>query len=117
MQGLCGLNLYLTKVLLRIAIERCYGMSRFISSYADVVRIPAPVMQPADLKALALSCQRFMEKLCSDRDIALIPELSPEPLLLALDSAVFEQVLLKHGCRFFLRTHDDGITYFSISFK
>ena len=170
---------------LRIAIERCYGMSRFISSYADVVRIPEPVMHPTDLNALVLSCKRFMEKLCSDRGIALIPELCTEPLVLPLDSALFEQVLLniiknavesieqdgriyirttanppalevvdtgkgiseeaaaklfspffstkpngqglglifirevllKHGCRFSLRTHDDGLTHFSISFR
>ena len=79
---------------LRVAIERCYGMSRFISSYADVIRIPEPVIQPADLNILVTSCRRFMENLCKDQSIVIIPELADSPLMVKIDSALFEQVLL-----------------------
>ena len=83
-----------TSEVLRIAIERCYKMSNFISSYADVVRIPEPVMHPTDLNALVISCKRFMENLCKDRAIEIIPQLTDLPLIAKIDSALFEQALL-----------------------
>jgi len=79
---------------LRITIERCYGMSRFISSYADVVRIPEPMMIPTDINNLVVSCNRFMENLCKGRNINVATELTESPLTVNIDIALFEQVLL-----------------------
>jgi Signal transduction histidine kinase involved in nitrogen fixation and metabolism regulation len=79
---------------LRITIERCYGMSRFISSYADVVRIPEPMMIPTDINNLVVSCNRFMENLCKGRNINVVTELTESPLTVNIDIALFEQVLL-----------------------
>ena len=79
---------------LRVTIERCYGMSRFISSYADVVRIPEPTMLQTDLNNLVVSCNRFMENLCKGRNINIATELNDSPLIVNIDIALFEQVLL-----------------------
>jgi len=79
---------------LRITIERCYGMSRFISSYADVVRIPELMMIPTDINNLVVSCNRFMENLCKGRNINVATELTESPLTVNIDIALFEQVLL-----------------------
>ena len=83
-----------TGEVLRIAIERCYKMSNFISSYADVVRIPEPATHPTDINYLVISCKRFMENLCKDRAIEIITQLTDSPLIAEIDSALFEQALL-----------------------
>jgi len=82
-----------TRDVLRIAIERCYGMSSFISAYADVVRIPEPVISLVELNRLVVSSKRFMENICRDRDIEIITDLNT-PLSVNIDSSLFEQVLV-----------------------
>ena len=83
-----------TSEVLRITIERCYKMSNFISSYADVVRIPEPATHPTDLNDLVISCKRFMENLCKDRAIEIILQPDTSPVIAKTDSALFEQALL-----------------------
>lgn len=79
---------------LRIAIERCYSMSRFITNFADVVRIPEPQFRRRDLNALVVACKRFMENICMDRDIQIRMELAPSLPEVEIDSVLFEQVLV-----------------------
>ncbi len=43
--------------------ERCIGLSRFITSYADVVKIPAPVTSPRDLNECLRRQLPFLEGL------------------------------------------------------
>ena len=105
---------------LKIAIERCYKMSRFISSYADVVRIPEPIVHQTDLNDLVVSCKRFMENLCKDRNIEIIPELAEPPLTVKIDSALFEQVILniiknavesiENNGTIYIRTYSDPVS-------
>lgn len=79
---------------LRVAIERCYSMSRFITNFADVVRIPEPQMERLSLNRVVSSCKRFMETICADRNIQIIMELDTISPVVRLDSALFEQVLV-----------------------
>lgn len=79
---------------LRVSIERCYSMSRFITNFADVVRIPEPQMQKQSLNEVVVSCKRFMETVCQNRAIRLVMELDPASPTVCLDSTLFEQVLV-----------------------
>lgn len=79
---------------LQVSIDRCYSMSRFITNFADVVRIPEPVCQPTALNPLVGSCKRFMELLCRDKSIQLVMELCDPSPVVSLDAALFEQVLI-----------------------
>ena len=86
MDDLCGM--------MRVCMERCYSMSRFITRFADVVKIPEPVLAPVDLNALATSCARFMESVCKERNIGLRLECDPEAGLVKADVSLMEQVLV-----------------------
>ncbi|MDR0658278.1 MAG: PAS domain-containing protein [Mediterranea sp.] len=79
---------------MRVCIERCFSMSRFITRFADVVKIPEPHLVPVDLNELAFTCKRFMEGMCADRHIELLLETTEELPELNLDASLFEQVLV-----------------------
>ena len=79
---------------LQIAIERCYSMSRFITNFADVVRIPEPQLHEQELNTLVLSGKRFMETVCRDRNIRIALELCDTSPIVKIDSLLFEQVLV-----------------------
>ena len=79
---------------LQVSTDRCYSLSRFITQFADVVRIPSPTLAPVCLDELVLSCKRFMETICMDRHIRIHLDLAPSLAPVHLDRALFEQVLL-----------------------
>ena len=56
---------------MRVCTERCFSMSRFITRFADVVKIPEPTVAPVQLNELVSMCKRFMEGMCNDRNIIL----------------------------------------------
>ncbi|MDR0988843.1 MAG: PAS domain-containing protein [Prevotellaceae bacterium] len=173
---------------MRVSAERCYSLSGFITRFADVVKIPAPVLAPVELNELVASCVRFMEGMCRDAGIRLQMACDAQAGTYLLDAALVEQVLVnilknavesirqkgagyageirvvtqpsgtlevvdngmgisreveaklftpffstkrggqgiglifirevlrRHGCSFFLRTGDDGLTRFRITF-
>ena len=79
---------------LQVSIDRCYSMSRFITNFADVIRIPEPCCRPTSLNQVVGACKRFMETVCQEKQIELqllLDDSSPE---VSLDSALFEQVLV-----------------------
>lgn len=79
---------------MHVCTERCYSMSRFITRFADVVKIPEPQLQPTDLNDCVISCKRFMENMCQERDITLHLHLSSIAPQVNIDRALFEQVLV-----------------------
>jgi nitrogen fixation/metabolism regulation signal transduction histidine kinase len=79
---------------LKIAIERCYRMNRFIANYADVVRIPEPQTAEVALNELVASCKCFMENICRNRHIEIVMELSDVSPVVTIDPALFEQVMV-----------------------
>lgn len=79
---------------MRVCIERCYNMSRFITNFADVVRIPEAQFSPVNLNERIETLKRFMEVMCHHRSIRL--HFMPDRNLpvLQLDTVLFDQVLL-----------------------
>jgi signal transduction histidine kinase len=81
--------------MLKVCIERSYGMSRFITNFADVVKIPEPQLEEACLNGRVEACKLLMENICQGRDIALKMELCEENPVVMMDTSLFEQVLIK----------------------
>ena len=79
---------------MRVCIECCFSMSRFITRFADVVKIPEPTLTPVDLNDLAFTCKRFMEGMCADRNIKLRLEIDETLKEVKMDASLFEQVLV-----------------------
>lgn len=79
--------------LMQVCSERCFSMSRFITRFADVVKIPEPNVSWVNLNELVESCKHFMEGFCSSRNILIKLECVNFPLL-KLDAILFEQVIL-----------------------
>lgn len=86
MDDLCGM--------MRVCMERCYSMSRFITRFADVVKIPEPNLLPLSLNEMAATCKRFMEGMCADAGISLTLECDELVRPVKMDAALFEQVLV-----------------------
>lgn len=79
---------------MRVCTDRCFSMSRFITRFADVVKIPEPTVSPVNLNDLLLTCKRFMEGMCNDRHITLRMDIDESLKDVMLDAALFEQVLV-----------------------
>ena len=79
---------------MKVCVERCYGMSRFITNFANVVKIPDPQLEQVRLNDRVSACKRFMETICRDRDITLHNELCADNPLVWMDTVLFEQVLV-----------------------
>jgi signal transduction histidine kinase len=77
-----------------VCIERCLAMSKFITNFADVVKIPDPALVPANLNDKVRACRPFLENLCNGKDIDLQYELTDSPLIVDIDFVLFEQVLI-----------------------
>lgn len=80
--------------MMRVCTDRCFSMSRFITRFADVVKIPAPTVSRTNLNDLVFTCKRFMEGMCTDRRIKLRMEIDETLKDVMLDSSLFEQVLV-----------------------
>ena len=79
---------------MRVCTDRCFSMSRFITRFADVVKIPEPTLTLVDLNDLAFTCKRFMEGMCTDRNIKLRLEIDETLKEVKMDASLFEQVLV-----------------------
>ena len=79
---------------MKVCIERSYSMSKFITNFADVVKIPEPQLQEVHLNDRVEACKRFMEHICQDRHINLQMDLCEENPIVQMDTSLFEQVLI-----------------------
>ena len=79
---------------MRVCVERCYSMSRFITRFADVVKIPEPTLVPLSLNEMAATCKRFMDGMCADAGITLRLECDEQVGEVKMDASLFEQVLV-----------------------
>lgn len=77
-----------------VCIERNLRMSRFITNFADVVKIPEPNLTDINLNDAVNGCRVFMETLCREKQIQLKVELAPSELQVSMDRGLFEQVLV-----------------------
>lgn len=78
---------------LSICIERSYNMSKFITNFADVVKIPKAELRLTNINELIESSIRFMEVVCNNRNINLkfIPDINMSPV--PIDGILFEQAI------------------------
>lgn len=79
---------------MKVCVERCYGMSRFITNFANVVKIPDPSLELVRLNDRVTACRMFMETVCRDRRITFHNELCSENPTVQMDTVLFEQVLV-----------------------
>lgn len=77
----------------KVCIDRCYNMSKFITAFADVVKIPEASFASVDLNAMIQSMMRFMEVMCHHRNIRLHFKPDENQQSVLLDASLFEQVL------------------------
>ena len=80
--------------MMKVCIERSFSMSRFITNFADVVKIPEPQLEEVSLNDCVFACKRFMENVCQSRDIDLQMNLCEENPTVSIDTSLFEQVLI-----------------------
>ena len=79
---------------MKVCIERSYSMSRFITNFADVVKIPEPQTEEVCLNDRVIACKRFMENVCQNRNITLRMKLCKENPIVQIDTSLFEQVII-----------------------
>lgn len=73
---------------------RCVAMSEFITNFANVVKIPDATLRMTDLNSVVASEKILLESMCIKHDIKFTMLLSENPIEVALDSVLFEQVLI-----------------------
>jgi len=74
--------------------DRCIHLSRFITNFANVVKIPPPVLLKTDLNQLAYSVETLCSTECNRRNIRLTLLLSETPVILKIDGIQIEQALI-----------------------
>lgn len=79
---------------LRAVIGRAAELNRFMQGYADVVRLPAPTVNPCDLTALMEDIHILFRAEFERRRIAWITEPSPALPLVSLDRNQMERALI-----------------------
>lgn len=79
---------------MNVCESRCVTMSKFITSFADVVKIPEANLIDTDLNAAVNRWGVMLESLCAGRDISLKFNLCPGELTVKLDPVLMEQVLI-----------------------
>ena len=77
-----------------ICIERCYGLSKFITLFANVVKIPTPITEYVNLNKCISKSTAFLEHICLTRNIVLSLNLCYEDIMVYIDTTLFEQVLV-----------------------
>ena len=122
---------------MKVCVERCYGMSRFITNFANVVKIPEPSLEQVrlnknaaesigecgDIYIRTTASPVTLEIADSGKGISreveaklFSPFFSTKPNGQGIGLIFIREVLTKHGCTFSLRTYPDGLTRFRISF-
>lgn len=79
---------------MEVAIERNQRLNRFMSNFADVVRIPPPSVELHDLRELLKSVGVLMAPECEKRGVRWVWEIPDAPMPVACDLLQMEQVLV-----------------------
>ncbi|QJW89894.1 PAS domain-containing protein [Spirosoma taeanense] len=78
----------------RVAIERNDRLNRFMRRFADVVRLPAPMLVATDVTELARNVHQLMEPQASARGVSLTLQVPDSPVIQPVDVGQMEQVLV-----------------------
>jgi nitrogen fixation/metabolism regulation signal transduction histidine kinase len=79
---------------LTIASERNQRLTRFMRNFADVVRLPMPVLAAADISKFASDVTLFMEPAAAQRGISIQTSVPDFPVIKMLDLGQMEHVLV-----------------------
>ena len=82
-----------TAAMLSILLSRIDRMSRFITDYASMARIPDPVCRPVDAYAFLHRVLPFLESLRGQKQIAFVTEIDEKAGEVPIDQVLMEQVL------------------------
>lgn len=74
--------------------RRCLSMSEFITSFADVVKIPLPTLTPIELNSFLQGSQKLLESICATRRISVDIVPASEPAHTKADPVLMEQVVI-----------------------
>ncbi len=73
--------------------ERMVELSRFIGQYADLARLPRPVLQPHSLYSWLLRRKTELQALCSQKSVGLRLEVPQEELTVHIDPVLLDRAL------------------------
>lgn len=79
---------------LRVVIERNESLNRFMADFAQVVRLPEPVLAPCRLEEVLQSLEVMFRGQCQDRGIAWVQRIDDDVGPVRLDREQIEQVLI-----------------------
>ena len=82
------------RTLIKICSDRSMEMSKFVTNFADVVKIPEPQLKRVNLNLEIPGIKLFMENLCIKSRTKLNLTLSDTPFMVMLDTTMFELVLV-----------------------
>lgn len=75
--------------------DRLLSLSRFVTNYAEMVKLPAPDLHEVNLTALVESMIPFLESLAAGREIRINTDVEREnPVILRADPVQIEQVIV-----------------------
>jgi two-component system nitrogen regulation sensor histidine kinase NtrY len=105
---------------IQIAIERNEKLNSFMSKFADVVRIPAPVKEKYDLHKLLGNVSLLVSAELNERNIDVLWNLTDGPFNIKIDVQQLEQVLLNilknaaeaisHNGKIVIKTEDNYLS-------
>ena len=79
---------------LRVAIDRTDQLNAFMRSFADVIRLPPPRLEPCDIGDVLESIRRLMKAKCDARRIEWRSAIEEPPGVVPMDRAQVEQALV-----------------------
>lgn len=74
--------------------ERMVELSRFIGQYADLARLPRPVLKPVSLTSWLMRRKTELQALCSQKDVQFRFELPKEDLTVHIDPVLLDRALI-----------------------
>lgn len=80
--------------LLTVASDRCINLSRFITRFADVVKVPEPQISLVSLNDFIRGRILFLESIASGKNIKLLLNLVDEDTAVEMDTILMEQAVL-----------------------
>lgn len=80
--------------LLQVCSDRCFNLSRFITRFAEVVKVPEPVLAKTPLNDIIDNCHIFLETLCISNGAELQIHLCDENPEVNADCTLIEQALV-----------------------
>jgi two-component system nitrogen regulation sensor histidine kinase NtrY len=79
---------------INVAVERNIKLNKFMSNFADVVRIPPPNKQKYSINKLLFDVIALMHPICIEKEIALQFDSSGKEIFVDLDAQQMEQVIV-----------------------